>query len=58
MLLDNCKREFNIKFIIMEKVTEQGIIGTVGKLNFYSVNGKNFVRLKPRKRKKKREQKR
>ena len=41
----------------MGKVTEQGIIGTVGNLNFYSVNGKNYVRKKPRKRKKKRGQK-
>lgn len=36
----------------MARVTEKGIVGLVGDLVFYTVNGKSYVRSKPRRRKK------
>lgn len=41
----------------MARVTENGISGMVGNLIFYSVNGKNYVRTRPKARKKKRGEK-
>lgn len=41
----------------MARVTEKGIVGLVGNLVFYTVNGKTYVRTKPGKRKKVRGQK-
>lgn len=41
----------------MARVTDKGIVGLVGSLVFYTVNGKTYVRTKPGKRKKKRGQK-
>ena len=38
----------------MARVTDQGIIGTVGNLVFYTMNGKRYVRAKPHSKKKKR----
>lgn len=45
------------ELIAMARVTEKGIVGLVGNLVFYTVNGKTYVRSKPGKRKKKRGQK-
>jgi hypothetical protein len=40
----------------MARVTDQGLSGVIGKVIFYTVNGKNYARSKPGKRKKKRNQ--
>ncbi len=41
----------------MARNTEQGLSGTIGNLVFYTMNGKNYVRSKPGKQNKKRNQK-
>ncbi|HAN65332.1 MAG TPA: hypothetical protein DCQ34_03205 [Chitinophagaceae bacterium] len=41
-------------FIAMARVTEKGIVGLVGNLVFYTVNGKTYVRSEPGKRRKSR----
>lgn len=40
----------------MARITAEGISGLVGNVVFYSVNGKNYIRTKPKKRVKKRNQ--
>jgi hypothetical protein len=46
---------FSINTPKMGRVTDKGISGLVGSVVFYTVKGKNFVKGKPEKRKKKRE---